>query len=287
MNWLLLTVLAICSRSLMSIGVKLLSNRAKVSPMTQSVLFTGAATLLSLAISPFVGGISFDGLSGLWLITLLMIVSQAGGNILFFKGLASLEASVAAIAFSSLLLWGSLLSVVFLGSSFSLQQMGGIVLLFLAILLVQYKKGAKKVEPAILYILGSALLFAVFQVSSAELAKTMPAGTYLLLSFGGATLIVWLAYIRQVRKDFKTLAKHTVSVVQTTIFASACSTGYFVFSYFAYRNAPDRGVVVVLLTAQVILSVLLGVILLREREHLPRKLVAGCIALLAGILIKS
>lgn len=287
MDWLFLTILAICSRSLMSVAVKLLSNRAKISPITQAVLFTGAATGLSVLISPFIGGISFNGLSGLWLITVLMISAQAGGNILFFKGLATLEASVAAIAFSSLLLWGSILSIAFLDSSFSYQQIAGIALLFLAILLVQYKKGVKRIEPAILYILSSALLFAIFQVSSAELSKTMPAGTYLLLSFGGATLIVWLAYIKQVHKDFKTILKHKTSVAQATVFASTCSMGYFVFSYFAYRNAPDRGVVVVLLTSQVILSVILGIIFLKEYGQIKRKLTAGVLAVIAGILIKS
>ncbi|MEK7499803.1 MAG: EamA family transporter, partial [Patescibacteria group bacterium] len=167
------------------------------------------------------------------------------------------------------------------------KQLIGIVVLFLAILLVQYKKGVKRIEPAVLYILASALLFAVFQVSSAELAKTMPAGTYLLLSFGGATLIVWLAYIKRVREDIKTLIKQKTTVAKATLFASACSTGYFVFSYFACRNAPDRGVVVVLLTAQVILSVLLGVLLLKETDRLPRKITAGVMAVIAGILIKS
>lgn len=287
MNWLVLTLLAVASRSLQSITTKILSNRAQVGPMTQSALFTGTALLLSLLISPFVGGISFRGIGSLWLPTTIMIVSQALGNVLFFKGLAKLEASVTAIAFSSILLWGSILSVIFLGSSFAPKQLLGIALLGVAILLVQYNKKAQRVNLAIMYILASALSFAVFQVSSAELAKTMPAGTYLVLSFGGATALVWLAYMERIRNDLRTLDKDRISVATATLMAAACSTGYFVFSYFAYQNAPDRGVVVVLLTSQVILSVILGILLLKERDNMPRKLVAGVIAVLAGLLIKS
>jgi drug/metabolite transporter (DMT)-like permease len=287
MNWILLTALAVLSRSFQSVTTKVLSNRAKVSPMTQAVLFTGTALLLSILISPLVGGISFSGISDLWLVTILMIVSQSFGNILFFKGLSKLEASVTAIAFSSILLWGSILSVLFLDSSFTAMQVGGILLLGIAIMLVQYQKSVRLINAPVLYIVASAILFAVFQVTSAKLAKTMPAGTYLVLSFGGATLLIGLAYVKRIRKDFHILAGQSIPITKATLLAAACSTGYFVFSYFAYRNAPDRGVVVVLLTAQVILSVLLGVILLNERERLPIKIAAGFMALIAGILIKS
>lgn len=271
----------------MSVAQKVFSNRTKTSPATQVVLFTGAAAILSLLISPLTGGLSTHGLAAVWPVALLMVVAQATGNILYFKGLAELEASVASVAFSSILLWGIILSVLFLDSSFSLKQTLGIVLLFLAILTVQYRRGVKKVEPAILYVVGSALLFAVFQVSSAELAKTIPAATYLLLNYAGATALVWLVYRKQVHRDVQGLKSLRVSIFQSVIVAAATSTGYFVFSYFAYKHAPDRGVVVVLLTAQVVLSVIFGIIFLKERKQMIRKLSAGFLALTAGVLIKS
>lgn len=287
MNWLLLTFLAILSRSFQSITSKIFTNHAKVTPITQSVLFLGTAFFLCLPLSPFIGGITFEGLSSLWLPTTIMILSLALGNTLFFKGLSKLEASITAIAFSSILLWGSILSVMFLGSSFSIKQIAGIGLLGFAIILVQNIKKIKAINPAVLHIIISALFFAIFQVSSAELAKSMPAGTYLFLSYGGATLLTLLMYGKQVAQDLKSLSKQKVAVAKVTLLAALCSTGYFVFSYFAYQQAPDRGVVVVLLTSQVILSVILGIILLKENDRLPRKLAAGLLAAIAGVLIKS
>jgi drug/metabolite transporter (DMT)-like permease len=265
----------------------MLSNTAKVSPMTQAILLTGTASVFSLVISPFFGGISTHGLSGVWGIALLMVLAQAFGNILFFKGLSELEAGVTAIALSSILLWGTVLSVIFLHSTFSLTQVIGIVLLFMAIIGVQYKKGSRRIETPVLYIVGSALLFAVFQVCSAELAKAVPTATYLILNFGGATVVVLLFYRKRVHKDIKTLKPHKVQVTKVVIASVMCSMGYFIFSYFAYKHAPDRGIVIVLLTSQVVLSVILGAIFLKERGHLNRKLGAGVLALIAGILIKS
>lgn len=129
MNWLLLTLLAITSRATYSIATKILSKDVKVSPITQSLLLTSFAGVLSLLISPVVGGISFKGLGQFLFPTALMISSQAFGNILFFKGIKNLDASTAQIAFSSILIWGAILSVIFLKSIFSPIQLTGIIFL--------------------------------------------------------------------------------------------------------------------------------------------------------------
>lgn len=72
-----------------------------------------------------------------------------------------------------------------------------------------------------------------------------------------------------------------------TLFTSGMSMLYFLFSYLAYRYAPDRGIVVVLLTSQVILSVLFGLLFLKEKENTTKKVAAGILAFIAGVLIKS
>ena len=255
--------------------------------MTQATLFTIAGGILSVLISPLLGGVSLEGLTSLWWVVGIMILAQAFGNVLYFKGLSQLEASVTSIAFSSILLWSILLSIVFLGSTFSIQQSLGILILFIAIIIVQYTKGIKKIEPAILYVIGAAFLFSVFQVASAELAKTVATATYLLMNYMGSAAVIGIVYRKTIQKDLLTLTAKKRSVLLPLIMAAVCSVGYFVFSYFAYMKAPDRGVVVVLLTSQVVLSVMLGIVLLKEHTRIGLKLGAAFLAAIAGILIKS
>ena len=288
MNWLLLTILAIVSRAVFGIAVKLLSNKARVSAATQAVLLTTGAGLLAILVSPLVGGITIHGLSAVWFIALLMVASQAFGNILFFKGLEKLDASTAQIAFASILLWSTLLSILFLGSQFTFKQFVGILILFIAILTVQYTKNKDRtINSGILYVFMSTFLFAVFQTTSAELAKTISAGTYLVLAYLGSSLIVGAIYYGKLKKDTQFLRSNARKLVNPMLFACVTSIMYFVFSYFAYKSAPDRGIVVVLLTSQVILSVILAIIFLKERKNVNRKLVAGALAVIAGVLIKS
>jgi len=286
MNWILLTILAVVARSTYSIATKLLSKHVKVSPITQSVLLGVYAGLLALPISLLVGGINFSGISTVWQATLIMIVSQAFGNILFFKGLNSLDAGTTQIAFSSILIWGAILSALYLGSQYSGLQLLGIFLMLIAILLIQYRKGLK-LDKGILLIIGSAALFAIFQVASAKISNIVNTGAYLILAYLGSALILIIIYFKTITKDFKLLVNQVKTTSLSTLFASGTSLLYFTFSYFAYQIAPDKGIVVILLTTQVILSVIFGIIFLKERENMTKKILAGILAVAASILIKA
>ena len=287
MNWIYLTLLAITSRATYSIATKVLSKDVKVSAVTHSILLTTFAGILSVIISPFVGGISFKGIESFYLSALIMVLSQAFGNILFFKGIKDLDAGTTQIAFSSILIWGAILSVAFLDSVFSTKQIVGILLMLFAILLVQYKKGKLDMSSGVLYIVASAILFAVFQVASADLSKIISTGAYLLMAYIGPSLIVGILYFKLITNDFHLLKQQVRESFLITLFASGTSMLYFVFSYIAYRYAPDRGVVVVLLTAQVVLSVIFGIIFLKEKDNQLSKMVAGALAFAAGMMIKS
>lgn len=287
MNWLILTVLAIVFRAIYGLSTRVLSVHVKVSPITQSVILTGLASLLSIILSPFLGGFSLTHFSTVWVPTLIMIVSSSLGNVIYFKGQELLDAGTTQIVFSSIVVWGALLSLAFLGSHFSFIQILGVLLLLFSIVLIQYKKSKFTFSLAVLYILASAFVFSIFQVSSAAVSKTLPAGTALPLEYIGSTALVVLLYWKKVSKDLTEIRSNYRNVLQKGFFASSSTLLYFLFAYFAYSVAPDRGIVVLLLTTQVIVAVILGIIFLKERTGIKRKLIAGAIAVIASILIKA
>ena len=286
MDWLSLTILAVIARSTYSVATKLLSKQVKISSVTQSILLGVFAGVLVLPLSLLIGGINFNGVISVWQATLVMVISQAFGNILFFQGLKTLDAGTTQIAFSSILIWGAILSAIYLDSTYSGLQLIGIFLMLIAILLVQYRKSFK-LDKGIMLIIASAGLFAIFQVASAKVSNIVNTGAYLILAYLGSAFLLSAIYLKTLTKDMKLLVKQVTSTSLSTLFASGSSLLYFMFSYFAYQIAPDRGVVVILLTAQVILSVIFGIIFLKERENMTRKIIAGILAVAASILIKA
>jgi drug/metabolite transporter (DMT)-like permease len=288
MGWLVLTVFAVISRAIYSLGTKILTNRLPVSSPTQSFCLTGTATLLGLLASPFLGWFSFGDLGGRWDTVLLMVVTLTIGNVFYFRAQQELDAGTTQIAFSSIVIWGTLLSVALLGSHFSPKQGIGIIILIAAIILIQYRKGHRKVNAAVLGIVASAASFAAFQVTSAQIAPHATPATYLLLAYGGTTLLLGLVYAKRIRREAPKLLTNSLRfTLEGVVFAATGTWAYFIFAYYAYRQAPDAGVVVVLLTTQVVFSIILATIFLRERQHLPRKALATAMAFAASVLIKS
>jgi len=287
MSWVILTILAIFFRAIYSLATRVLTNNIKVSSVAQSVLLTVLASILSLTLSPFLGGINFSHFNQIWIPALLMIVSSSIGNIIYFKGQEALDTGTTQIAFSSIVIWGALLSLSFLGSHFSFLQVFGVLLLLMSIILIQYKKTTFIFSPAIFYIIASAFVFAIFQVTSAEVAKVLPAGTGLPLEYIGSTILMFGLYPKKVLKDFGSMKINYKNTLKSGLFASGSTLLYYLFAYLAYAVAPDRGIVVLLLTTQVIVSVILGIIFLKEKEGMKRKLFAGAIAVVASILIKA
>lgn len=55
----------------------------------------------------------------------------------------------------------------------------------------------------------------------------------------------------------------------------------------ATDEAPQPAIVGMLLTSQVVLGVILSIIFLKEHDNIGRKLGAGVLAVIAGILIKT
>lgn len=287
MNWIILTFLAIIFRAIYSLGTRRLSRDITVSPITLSFLLTASTGLLILLFNPLFGGLDFSGVKSNLMTLVLILSTSVAGNIVYFAGQKKLDAGVTQIIFSSILIWGGILSALFLQSTFSAQQVIGMIILLTAIIMVQYKKGSVSVNKSALYIVLSAMLFALFQVGSAHVSTSIRVAAYLLITSFGTALTILCISFNTIKKDYVTLIAHFKGTVTNLFVASGTSLLYMMFSFMAYKTAPDKGVVVVLLTSQVILSVLFGIVFLKERENIKVKIIAGVLALIAGILIKS
>jgi drug/metabolite transporter (DMT)-like permease len=75
--------------------------------------------------------------------------------------------------------------------------------------------------------------------------------------------------------------------VRNSVYAAVPSLGNFLFAYYAYRSAPTPAIVAILLTSQVVVTILLSYVFLQEREHLGRKFSAAVLVVVAATLIKQ
>lgn len=243
-----------------------------------------AAAIISIIISPLVGGFNISNKFSLFT-AILVVLGQGIGNITYFEAIKSLHNSTAQIAFSSILIFNTIFSVLFLNLRLTPLNFLGIFLLMGAILMVV----AGKMEfnkKGIFWMVVSAALFAVFQLSSSELSKQVSAASYLVIAYLGAALVVILIRFKDIKKDFKTIIKNP-KIGRVPFYTASFSLGNFIFAYWAYRSAPQASKVAILLTSQVVLTVILSYFFLKEKSHLMIKLFAGVLVIVAAFLIKG
>jgi len=285
MDWLLLTGISVIFRSIYGVMTKVLSSQVKVSPYTQAVLLPLGGALVALVASPLLGGLGVN-FSHVSLIALaLVVLGQGLGNWAYFEAIKDLTNSTGQIAFSSILVFNTILSLAFLGLRLSPLNILGILLLMLAIVSVTTGK-IELNKRGVGMMLLAAFLFAIFQLSSAQVSKQVSAATYLLVAYSGAALVVFLLKFKLVIHDLRAVDKplETFGIPFITVLPSI---GNFLFAYYAYKVAPQPAKVALLLTSQVVLTVLLSYVFLNERHHVLRKVGAAVLVLVAAVLIKT
>lgn len=277
----MLTIISVVFRSVYGIMTKVLSNRLSVSVYTQASLLSFSGGVLSVIISPLIGGIHFGHMS--LLIVALVIAGQGLGNVAYFSAIKNLTNSTAQIAFSSILVFNTVLGLTFLSLHLSALNVFGLILLMLAILSVITGK-IELHRKGVVWMLLAAFLFAVFQLASAQLSKQVSAATYLIIAYFGAAAVVPLLKWRVIAGDIQ---KANLSIIRIPLLTALPSLGNFLFAYYAYRSAPQPAKVAMLLTAQVVLTVALSYFFLREKSHVLRKASAAALVVVSAIFIKS
>lgn len=284
MSWLLLTFLSVLFRAIYGVMTKVLSNQVKTSVYTQATLLPLAGAAIAIVLSPLLGGLDFNFANVSIVAVLLVILGQGLGNITYFAAIKNLTNGTAQIAFSSILLFNTVLALIFLNLHLSLVNVFGLFLLMLAILSVVTGKIELHRKGVVLMVF-SAFLFSVFQLASAEISSQVGAAMYLLIAYLGAAAVVFLLKWRVIIKDIaKAPKKATLGIPLLTALPSL---GNFLFAYYAYREAPEPAKVAMLLTAQVVLTVFLSYIFLKEKGHLRRKVFAAVLVVISAVLIKG
>lgn len=263
---------------------KVLSNKLKTSAYTQAVLLPLAGAIITLCLSPFIGGLSLN-FSGVSIVAIILVVLGQGlGNLVYFAAIKSLTNGTAQIAFSSILIFNTTLSLLFLGLHLSIFNVFGIILLMIAITIVVTGKVELNKRGVALMLL-AAFLFSIFQLASSKISVQVGSATYLLIAYLGSAIVVFVLKSTTIIGDLSKLKKRSTLFIP--FLTAIPSLGNFLFAYYAYRIAPEPSKVAMLLTSQVVFTVLLSYIFLKEKDHIYRKIFAALLVVVASLLIKS
>lgn len=281
MGWLFLTLLSVLVVSVSSILLRVLMKGDKSDPVSYAIVFHFVLGFLNLGFALWFGS-EFSILDGNIFVLLLACALWGACGVFLFKAQKLLEASEVAIVSTLRVVVTIVASVIFLHESFGIQSIVGTAIIFISTLLVVNLKDGFKFNKGLLF----AVAMAVF-AGLAVVADSFNVQQYDVIAYNTVAnfligLMILAVYPKSMQqwKDFiqpsflsKMLPLGLFSTIQGILYLQA-------LTYVGYTAQIGT-----IRQSSVILTVLLAVIFLSERDNLYRKIIAAVLVTVGVFLL--
>ncbi len=207
-------------------------------------------------------------------------------SLLTFKAYTYLEASIASSISRIKLFFVLIMSVIFLGESFTFEKFVGTFLIFLGVFIISFlsngnnKMSSVNKKGIILIFISSFVISITLLIDKYAMnffnVETYTAPVYLI------TPLVLLIFVMKKKDHVKSIIKRNFI---PTVLASLLSAGYFYLILYAFKYA-EASVVIPIVELSTLITVVGGIIFLKERTYIAHKIVASLL-LIAGAVILS
>lgn len=281
MSWLYLVLIAVVIGSFTNIFQRVLMTDKKSDPISYTIVFCFILGGLTLIFALF-RGFHLPAFGFNLLYFLLSVILWAIGTTLSFKALQLLESSEVTILTSVRALITIFGSIIFLHEFFSIRKSIGTIIILGSIFLVAHLKRGFSFNKGVFFALLSALFCGAAVVVDVINMKGYDPVSYLAvinILIGSVLLVYYPKAIKQwkmfIAPSFlsKMIPLGTFSFAQASMYYTALSFGP------TSQIAPIN-------QAQVIITVLLAAVILRERDHLKVKIFASILAVVGIILLR-
>lgn len=280
MSWLLAILINVVAISVAYLFQRLAMKKEDSDPILSTIIFQ---FLLGFVTIPFAiaQGFSWPNWAELWPYFLFSTTMYALGSVMFFKSIKLIEASEMTILAGAGAIVTMFCAYIFLSERLVMSQYFGASLVVLSILLVQYRKQKFVFSKGAILALVATSLFAFGTISDMLIIKTHDAISYagLMSLFPGLMLcLMYPKKVKELPKAIKTINKNLIA------YALIYSIGVITF-YAALAKGAMLSQVSVISKTNIVLTVILAAIFIKERDHLWRKVIAAVICMVGVILV--
>jgi drug/metabolite transporter (DMT)-like permease len=281
MSWQLLITISLFANIAQTLLQRLLLKNTKSDPAVYLVISNLIATVF-LFIFAFMKGFSTENLINYIPNIILSMILVGIGVLFWFNSLKIIDASQFAVLFSSRALWIILAAVAVLGESFSFIQYTGAALILLAVYLSSWQSKGFKLSKGSIFALLAALFFGLGIVSDSLIIGNVDPTIYIPLAFFLPALFVWIINFRKTSEIISTLKSNLLPKFIVLSISSAVTATTYLTAYAVGKNASQLATIN---QTSTILVVLTGIIFLKERDNILKKIVAAIISFIGVLLV--
>ena len=282
MSWQILLIISIIFLSFNGLFHKSLLKNDKSDPRAQAIVFLGLGGFISILIALLRGKLQLEFSPSLIINFSVLATFATIAYVLKYRGFQLINASEVVIFSTTSKFWNVVGASIFLHEAITAQKIIGTLIILLGITVTMYVDQKFKINKGIFFTLLAALLFGLTDINGYYILQTMDASNYqiyfyLLPVF--ALLLVQPSVLIKVSYYFK--LGRAVKVVALSLFDTLGMLALF----FAYQMGGKASVIGPLSATKVIVTVVLAIIFLKERDNITKKLVGSVIAVIGVVLL--
>ncbi|MDE2589920.1 MAG: DMT family transporter, partial [Patescibacteria group bacterium] len=276
MSWQFFAALNIVFFSLSTLMQRVLIKEGKSRPITYTIFFNLFTGIVLLLIGLFTHVLVFPVLTiQLVFFLLLAIFLYAFGNLFTFKALKQTEASKFTLIFATRVVFTILVAILFLSESFGIKEVIGTIFVFTGIVLVSHTSKKFHFNKGDLYGIIAAMCIGFANANARFLLHSLSIFPYMLIVFFGPVVVLSLIYPQEAKQGNLFLKKKALSgMALLGIIYAIANIGFFQ----AIKTGPSVSLVSVVILTSVIVTVILSILFLKERDNMWKKLLGALIS---------
>lgn len=283
MSWQALILISVFLASVSAIMQRLLMRDQKNDAIVASVLLQIISGLIIGLVGLITNQLNMVQNYGpvIWNF-LLMIILYSTGGIAMFKAYQTMNPSRFAILFALRAVFTLIFSSILLNESLTIENFVGLILIIASIVLINYEKGGFKLQKGDLFALYTAFAFGTSNTNDRFLLNTIDVYPYMVLGFILPALVNLVIYNKRFR-PFKTYINQ--EYLKKMALLCIIYAGSAIFFFVALEATDNSSQLASLNLLNGVITVLMSIVIFKEKDKLLLKIIAALISLMGLLLI--
>ncbi len=282
MTWQLLVGISVILFSFNGLLHRILMKNVNSDPYAQTIAFNGGVGILALIIVFIRGNFQYKISLDQAPYFLIAAIFLAVGTVFSFKSIKLLEASESSIFGATQKLWTVLGAFILLGEAFSQKKILGTVIIIIGIAVAQWRKKKFVVNKGVVYALLTAICYSIAEISAYHVLQNFDTMSFIVYLSLFPTILLFIFKHQAFKKLNFYLQPKIALNISIVCVNDVLATFTLLAAYQLGRNASQ---IVPLSSLTTILTVLLGITILKEKDNMVNKILGSVIIVLGVILV--
>lgn len=282
MSWVIYLLISIILISFNGLFHRSILKDDSSSPQAQMIAFLGLDGFIAVLLALFQGKLNLNFPLFLFWNFIILIILLTPAYLCKYRAYQLIGASEVVVFSVTGRLWNIIGAVFFLGEKITIQIIFGAILILAGVMISRYEKGEFTFNKGLLLVLFSAFLFGMGDINGYYILKNYDSTNYLIYS----SYLPVIALLLLQPDSYKKLKYyyHKVRFAKILLLSLFDSFG-MLFLFLAYQNGGKASIISPLRATSIILTTVLAIIILKEKDNVKNKLVGVFVAVIGVILL--